>query len=158
MIPFRGNKDQIRIIEGLLRHLGGKKVWLVEKDDSIPLFEGQDKFDPLVNIHKYWVRTDKNKFIPDIYQMKFVFYEPDPQSNIQPRQSEVHMPREIVDWLLGQGFESQLKSLEVAVPNNPRDSQKIQISEIPLKESHHLPPISNKEDIPVVIPDKAIQP
>lgn len=118
------------MLESLLRHLGGKKMWLVGKDDSIPLFEGQEKFDPLVRIHKYWVRTDKNRFIPEIYQIKFVFYEIDPLSPMQPRQSEVHMPREVADWLLTQGFEGQIKNLEIVV--------------------------DDKNEVPIVIPDKVI--
>jgi hypothetical protein len=123
MIPFRGNAEQIRILEQMFRHLGGKKMWKVDADDNIPLFTEQKDFDTLVYHRKYLIRTDVGKFIPEIYTIKFVYNEN------KGSQSEVHMPREVVDWLLKQGAEEQIKGLEIRVGDKP------------------------KEDIPLVIPD-----
>ena len=116
MIPFRGNCEQVKLLEQLIKHLGGKKVWIVSSGDNAPLFKNQSDFEPIVSYRQYWVRTDSgDKFIPDIYPIKFVYNEKEGVL------SEVHMPREVVDWLLKQGLEKPIKNLEIMVDNKRDD-------------------------------------
>ena len=111
MIPFRGNCDQVKLLEQLIRHLGGKKIWKVESGDNMPLFNGQDQYKPLLTYRKYLIRTDSgDKFIPNIYSIKFVYIE-------DQHRAEVHMPREVADFLVGQGIQ-QVKELDVVVRDN----------------------------------------
>ena len=130
MIPFRGNKEQISILERIFKHLAGDRMWLVSKGDNQPLFNGQVDFQPLVRYHQYMIRTDDNKFIPDIYLAKFVFNEH------EGLLSEIHMPREVVDWLKQQDDSEvidKVKELEIVV------------------EDEHT------DDVPIVMPNKAEQ-
>jgi hypothetical protein len=116
MIPFRGNCEQVKLLEQLIRHLGGEKIWLVSSGDNAPLFEEQSDFQPIVRYRQYWVRTDSgNKFIPNIYPIKFVFNE---NEGIL---SEVHMPREVIDWLLKQGIGEPIKNLAIIVGDDGKD-------------------------------------
>jgi hypothetical protein len=114
MIPFRGNCEQVRLLEQLIRHLGGKKIWKVESGDNEPLFAGQDEFKPLITYRKYLIRTNpEEKFFPDIYSIKFVYNEDE-------KRAEVHMPREVADFLIDAGVE-QVKELDIIVRDKPEE-------------------------------------
>lgn len=100
MRPFRGNCQQVAILEGQL--IASGMAMKIDVQDNPPIFSVQKEFQPKVIVEKYTVRTDvKNKdgklvgtkFIPDFYSCKFIYH-------LGTNKGEVHMDRQVVDLLL----------------------------------------------------------
>ena len=115
MRPFRGNCQQVSIMEAQLRASGmAMKVDFVHEP---PLYSIQKEFVPNIIIEKYMVRTDSGKkFIPEMYFCKFVY-------NMMQDKAEVHMDRQVVDLLL-RLVPERSKELEEAKEENNREDNK----------------------------------
>lgn len=120
MRPFRGNCQQVAILEGQL--IASGMAMQIDSVQDPPLYSIQREFKPKVIINKYMVRTDikrdkdgkliGKKFFPEMYSCKFVY-------NMTTNKGESHMDREVVNLLLElvpEPLKSQLK--EVTIENN----------------------------------------
>lgn len=119
MRPFRGNCQQVAILEGQL--IASGMAMLIETKNNPPLFSVQNQANPKVITNKYMVRTDVKrneqgklvgkKFFPEFYSCKF-FY------NLNTNKGESHMNREVVNLLLELVPEPLKSQLDKAMSEN----------------------------------------
>ena len=127
MRPFRGNCQQVAILEGQL--IASGMAMQVDSVQDPPLFSIQREFKPKVITNKYMVRTDikkdkdgkitSRKFFPEMYSCKFVYH-------ITTNKGESHMDREVVNLLLElipEPLQSQLRL--TAIESNNREEVKL---------------------------------
>jgi hypothetical protein len=80
------------MLEGLIGSLLGDKLWKIYTGDSMPLFQEQTGFKSAAFYRKYMIRTDKNQFLPDIFDLTFEY-------RVQDNWGAMKTSRKVIDFL-----------------------------------------------------------